>query len=78
MSLNGYFLHGANEEKLMVIRGYDEETMKKIIDILHKSRDEDIRKLAEVLESHLNERYDNGGSPIKIRSKNQKDGRKRR
>lgn len=78
MSLNGYFLHGANEEKLMVIRGHDEEAMKKIIDILHRSRDEDIKKLAEVLENHFNERHDDGGSSIQVRPKNKKNGGKRR
>ena len=62
----------------MVIRGHDEELMKKIIDNLHRSRDEDIKRLAEVLENHFNERHDDGGSPIEIRSKNKKDGRKRR
>lgn len=76
--MNAYFLHGSEGEKLMVIRGHDEELMKKIIDNLHRSRDEDIKRLAEVLENHFNERHDDGGSPIEIRSKNKKDGRKRR
>ena len=76
--MNAYFLHGSGGEKLMVIRGHDEETMKRIIDTLHRSRDEDIKRLAEVLESHFNERHDDGGSPIQVRPKNKKDGRKRR
>lgn len=62
----------------MVIRGHDEEAMKKIIDTLHRSRDEDIKKLAEVLENHFNERHDDGGSAIETRSKNKKNGGKRR
>lgn len=77
MSLNGYFLHGSDNEKLMVIRGHDENTMKKIVDMMHRSRDESIKKLAEVLESHFNERHDDGGSTIKVRSKDKKDGGKR-
>ena len=76
--MNAYFLHGSDGEKLMVIRGHDEETMKRIIDTLHRSRYEDIKRLAEVLESHFNERHDDGGSSIQVRSKNKKDGGKRR
>jgi hypothetical protein len=76
--MNAYFLHGSDGEKLMVIRGHDEDVMKKIIDSLHRSRDEGIKKLAEVLENHFNERHDDGGSSIQVRSKNKKDGGKRR
>lgn len=76
--MKAYFLHGIDGEKLMVIRGYSEEIMQKIIDTLHRSRDERIKDLAEILENHLNERNDDGGSSIEIRSKNKKNGRKRR
>ena len=76
--MNAYFLHGSDGEKLMVIRGYSEELMQKIIDTLQRSRDERIKDLAYILESHFNERHDDGGSPIQTRPKNKKDGRKRR
>jgi hypothetical protein len=76
--MNAYFLHGSDGEKLMVIRGHDEDMMEKIIDTLHRSRYEGIKKLAETLESHFNERHDDGGSSIQARPKNKKDGRKRR
>jgi hypothetical protein len=76
--MNAYFLHGVDGEKLMVIRGHDEELMKKIIATLGRSRDDEIKNLSEVLENHFNERHDDGGSFIQTRSKNKKDGRKRR
>lgn len=62
----------------MVIRGHDEDMMERIIGTLYRSRDEDIKKLAEILENHFNERHDDGGSSIQIRSKDKKNGRKRR
>lgn len=76
--MNAYFLHGADNEKLLVIRGHDEELMQKIIDTLSRSRNDRIKEIAEVLENHFNERYDDGRSIVKARSKNKKDGRQRR
>jgi hypothetical protein len=70
--MDAYFLYGANDEKLMVIRGQDENIMREIIDILSKARDNEIKRIAEILENHFNERHDNGGSPIKVRSKDKK------
>jgi hypothetical protein len=75
--MKAYFLHGSDGEKLMVIRGYSEELMQSIIDTLQRSRDERIKELAYILESHFNERHDDGGSPIKARPKDKKNGRKR-
>jgi hypothetical protein len=62
----------------MVIRGHDEDAIIQIIDTLKRSRHESVKELAEVLESHFNERHDDGGSSIQARPKNKKDGRKRR
>ena len=76
--MDAYFLHGIDGEKLLVIRGHDEELMQKIIATLGRSRDDSIKVLSEALENHFNERHDDGGSSIQIRSKNKKDGRKRR
>jgi hypothetical protein len=76
--MKAYFLHGSDGEKLMVIRGYNEELMQSIIDTLQRSRDERIKDLSYILESHFNERHDDGRSTIKARSKNKKDGRQRR
>jgi hypothetical protein len=76
--MDAYFLHGSDNEKLLVIRGHDEELMQKIIDTLSRSRNDKIKEIAEVLENHFNERYDDGRSVIKTRPKNKKDGRKRR
>jgi hypothetical protein len=76
--MNAYFLHGSDGEKLMVIRGHDEDLMQKVINVLQRSRDERIKELAEILENHFNERHDDGGSSIQTRSKNKKNGRKRR
>jgi hypothetical protein len=76
--MKAYFLHGSDEEKLLVIRGHDENLMQKIIDTLKRSRDERVKKIAEVLENHFNERHDDGGSSIQVRSKNKKDGGQRR
>jgi hypothetical protein len=60
--MNGYFLYGIDNEMLMVIRGHDEEVMK---------------KLAETLENHFYDRNTAGGSSSKTRSKNPQNGRKR-
>jgi len=76
--MDAYFLHGVEGEKLLVIRGHDEELMQKIIAILGRSRDDSIKVLSEALENHFNERHDDGGSSIKIRPKDKKNGRKRR
>jgi hypothetical protein len=76
--MKAYFLHGSDGEKLMVIRGYNEELMQSIIDTLQRSRNERIKDLAYILESHFNERHDDRGSAITARPKNKKDGRKRR
>jgi hypothetical protein len=75
--MKAYFLHGSDEEKLLVIRGHDENLMQKIIDTLKRSRDERVKKIAEVLENHFNERHDDGGSSIKVRPQDKKNGRKR-
>jgi len=75
--MNGYFLYGSDDEMLMVIRGYDEDAMFSIIQKLKKSREEDIKKLAEILESHFYERDNARRSSIETRSKDSKDGRKR-
>ena len=76
--MNSYFLHGSEGEKLLVIRGHDEELMEKIIATLGRSRDERIKKIAEALENHFNERHDDGRSTLKVRPKNKKNGRVRR
>jgi hypothetical protein len=77
VELNGYFLHGVDGEKLLVVRGYNEPLLEKIILTLKRSRDQDIKELAEVLENHFNERHDDGRSSVETRSKNKKNGRKR-
>lgn len=76
--MDAYFLHGIDGEKLLVIRGHDEELMRQIIATLGRSRSDDIKNLSEVLESHFNERHDDGRGSIQIRSKNKKNGRQRR
>lgn len=76
--MDAYFLHGVDGEKLLVIRGHDEELMQQIITTLGRSRSDSIKNLSEVLENHFNERHDDGGSFIQTRSKNKKNGRKRR
>ena len=45
--MKAYFLHGSDGEKLMVIRGHDEETMIQIIDTLKRSRHESVKELAD-------------------------------
>jgi len=75
--MNGYFLYGSDDEMLMVIRGYDENAMIGIINKLKKSREEDIKKLAEILENQFYERDTSRGSAIKTRPKNPQDGGKR-
>jgi predicted metal-dependent phosphoesterase TrpH len=75
--MNAYFLHGINGEKLMVIRGTDEDLMQQIIATLQRSRNERIKDIAETLENHFNERNDDGGSSIQTRSKNKKTSRNR-
>lgn len=75
--MNGYFLYGSDNEMLMVIRGYDENMMIGIINKLKKSKEEDIKKLAEILESHFYERDASRGSTSKTRPKNPQNGRKR-
>jgi hypothetical protein len=75
--MNGYFLYGIDNEMLMVIRGQDEEVMFSIIQKLKRSKEEDIRKLAETLENHFYDRNTAGGSSSKTRSKNPQNGRKR-
>lgn len=77
VDINGYFLHGNDGEKLMVIRGYDEPLLEKIILTLKRSRDEDIKELAEVLENHFNERHDDRRSSVQVRPEDKKNGRKR-
>lgn len=76
--MDAYFLHGSEGEKLLVIRGHDEELMQQIIATLGRSRNDKIKNLSEVLENHFNERHDDGGSSIQVRPKDKKNGRKRR
>lgn len=76
--MDAYFLHGVDGEKLLVIRGNNEELMQQIIATLGRSRNDEIKGLSEVLENHFNERHNDGGSSIEIRSKDKKNGRKRR
>ena len=76
--MNAYFLYGSSGEKLMVIRSEDEDLMQQIITTLQRSRDERVKDIAKTLENHFNERHDDGGSSIQTRSKDKKDGRKRR
>ena len=76
--MDAYFLHGSEGEKLLVIRGHDEELMQQIIATLGRSRDDNIKVLSEALENHFNERHDDGGSSIQVRPKDKKNGRKRR
>lgn len=76
--MDAYFLHGVEGEKLLVIRGYDEEFMQQIIATLGRSRSDRIKDIAEILENHFNERHDDGGNSIQTRSKDKKNGRKRR
>ena len=75
--MNGYFLYGSDNEMLMVIRGYDEDVMIGIINKLKKSREDEIKKLAEILENHFYERDTSRGSSIKTRPKDSQNGRKR-
>ena len=75
--MNAYFLHGSDGEKLMVIRGGDEDLMQQIIATLKRSRDERVKDIAEILESHFNERNDDGRSTSETRPKNKKTGRHR-
>lgn len=76
--MEAYFLHGSDDEKLLVIRGKDEELMQQIIKTLGRSRNDKIKLISETLENHLNERYDDGGSISKTRSQNKKNGGNRR
>jgi hypothetical protein len=76
--MDAYFLHGVDGEKLIVIRGHNEELMQQVITTLGRSRNDSIKKLSEVLENHFNERHDYGGSLIQTRPENKKNGRKRR
>jgi hypothetical protein len=72
MSISGYFLEGVDGELLMVIRSYDEETMYSIIKKIESMRSPEIKKLAEILEMHFNERDSNGGDSSKARSQDKK------
>ena len=71
--MDAYFLHGVDGEKLLVIRGNDEELMQQIIATLGRSRNDRIKDLSD-----FNERHDDGGSFIQARPKDKKNGRKRR
>jgi hypothetical protein len=75
--MNGYFLYGSDDEMLMVIRGYDEKAMIGIINKLKKSREDEIIKLAEILENQFYERDTSRGSVVKAGPKNPQNGRKR-
>lgn len=72
MTTKGYFLYGSDEEMMMVIRGYDENIMLSIITKLKRSRDEEIKNLAETLENHFYDRDNDRRSISKTRSKNKK------
>jgi hypothetical protein len=75
--MDGYFLYGSDEEMLMVIRGYDEDAMFSIIQKLKKSREENIKKLAEILENHFYERDNVRRGSIETGPKDKKNGGKR-
>jgi hypothetical protein len=72
MSIGGYFLEGVDGELLMVIRSHDEEAMYSIIKKLETMRSPEVKKLAEILEMHFNERDSNGRDSSKARSQNKK------
>jgi predicted metal-dependent phosphoesterase TrpH len=75
MELKGYFLYGSDKEMMMVIRGYDEDTMFAIINKLKRSREENIKELAETLESHFYDRNNDGRNSSETRSKDKKTRR---
>jgi hypothetical protein len=74
MTTKGYFLYGSDDEMMMVIRGYDENLMLSIISKLKKSREQDIKNLAEILENHFYDRDNDRRSTSKTRSENKKTG----
>ena len=78
MGLKGYFLYGSGEEMMMVIRGHDEDAMLSIINKLKRSREENIKELAETLENHFYDRNDDGRNPSETRSKDKKTSRSSR
>ena len=78
MGLKGYFLYGSGEEMMMVIRGHDEDAMFSIINKLKRSREENIKELAETLENHFYDRNDDGRNSSETRSKDKKTSRSSR
>jgi hypothetical protein len=75
MTVNGYFLYGSDNEMLMVIRSHDEDFMMSIITKLKKSREPQIKELAETLENHFYDRDSDGRNTSKTRSQNKKTSR---
>jgi hypothetical protein len=73
-SVDGYFLYGVDNEMLMVIRGFDDEIMQKIIDKLNKSRDKDLKALGSKLEDHFSERQDDSRRAVKAKPEDKKEG----
>jgi hypothetical protein len=85
-SISGYFLEGSEGEFLMVIKSHNEELMLSIIKKISSMRDDEVKKLAEVLENHFYERDNYRGhsgetrpqnktkSPVGNRGRNRKAG----
>ena len=72
MSINGYFLEGVDGELLMVIKSHDEEVMYSIIKKIESMRSPEVKKLAEILEIHFNERDSNRRNSSETRPQNKK------
>jgi hypothetical protein len=69
-SISGYFLEGSEGEFLMVIKSHNEELMLSIIKKISSMRDDEVKKLAEVLENHFYERDNYRGYPVETGPKN--------
>lgn len=76
--MDAYFLYGVEDEMLMVIRGTDENLMLSIINKLKRSKEEEIKIIAEILENHFYERDTSRGSAIKAGPKDSQNGGQRR
>ena len=69
-NVSGYFLEGSEGEFLLVVRTHNEDIMFSIIKKLSSMRDDKIKELAKILESHFNERNNSRGHSVKARPKN--------
>ena len=76
--MDAYFLYGVEDEMLMVIRGTNEATMLSIINKLKRSKEDEIRTIAEILENHFYERDTSRRSAIKAGPKDPQNGGQRR